>query len=154
MTERGSRRGGDKPGQRGDEEEAQGHRLRKGADIQDRTYRFAIRVVRLVDQMPRTVAGLEIGRQLVRSATSIGANVEEADVAESRRDFIHKMRIALKEGRETRYWLGILQGAVLDGDSPINRVELQALIQESEELVRILHAIVRNATRGMNPDGD
>ena len=58
---------------------------------------FAVRVVRLVDRLPRTVAGIEVGRQVVRSATSVGANVEEADAAESRRDFVHKMSIAHNE---------------------------------------------------------
>jgi four helix bundle protein len=108
-------------------------------DIQERTFKFAVRVVKLVSQMPRTVAGIEIGRQVVRSATSIGANVEEADAAESKRDFIHKMSIAHKETRETRYWLRIIKTALLDDD------EVQALIQESDELVRILYTIVRNA---------
>jgi four helix bundle protein len=108
-------------------------------DIQKRTFDFAVRVVKLVNRLPRTVAGVEIGRQVVRSATSIGSNVEEADAAESKRDFIHKMSVAHKEARETRYWLRVIQAALLDGD------EVQALIQESDELVRILYTIVENA---------
>ena len=108
-------------------------------DIQERTFEFAIRVVRLVNRLPRTVAGVEIGRQVVRSATSVGSNVEEADAAESKRDFIHKMSIAHKEARETRYWLRIIQATLLDDD------EIQALIQESDELVRILYTIIENA---------
>jgi len=89
--------------------------------------------------MPRTIAGIEVGRQVVRSATSIGANVEEADAAESKRDFIHKMGIAQKEARETRYWLRIIKATLLDDD------EVQTLTKESDELVRILYTIVRNA---------
>jgi four helix bundle protein len=108
-------------------------------DIQERTFEFAVRVVRLVNRLPRTVAGVEIGRQVVRSATSVGSNVEEADAAESKRDFIHKMSIAHKEARETRYWLRIIQATLLDDD------EIQALIQESDELVRILYTIIENA---------
>jgi len=65
--------------------------------------------------------------------------VEEADAAESKQDFIHKMSIAHKETRETRYWLRIIRAALLDDD------ELRALIQESDELVRILYTIVENA---------
>jgi four helix bundle protein len=65
--------------------------------------------------------------------------VEEADAAESKRDFIHKMSIAHKEARETRYWLRIIQATLLDDD------EIQALIQESDELVRILYTIIENA---------
>ena len=108
-------------------------------DIQERTFEFAVRVVKLVNRLPRTVAGIEIGRQVVRAATSIGSNVEEADAAESKRDFIHKMSIAHKEARETRYWLRIVKAALLDDD------EVQALIQENDELVRILYTIVENA---------
>jgi len=65
--------------------------------------------------------------------------VEEADAAESKQDFIHKMSIAHKETRETRYWLRVIKAALLDDD------EVQALTQESDELVRILYTIVENA---------
>lgn len=108
-------------------------------DIQERTFKFAVRVVKLLNRLPRTTAGFEIGKQVVRSATSIGSDVEEADAAESKQDFIHKMSIAHKETRETRYWLRIIRAALLDDD------ELRALIQESDELVRILYTIVENA---------
>ena len=110
-------------------------------DIQKRTFEFAVRVVKLVNRLPRTVAGVEIGKQVVRSATSVGANVEEADAAESKRDFIHKMSIAHKEARETRYWLRIIKAVLLDLDND----EIRALIQESDKLVCILYTIIKNA---------
>jgi len=110
-------------------------------DIQERTFRFAVRVVKMTNCLPRTSAGIEVGRQVVRSATSIGANVEEADAAESKQDFIHKMGIAHKEARETRYWLRIVQAALLDND------EVRGLAQESDELVRILYTIIENARK-------
>jgi four helix bundle protein len=110
-------------------------------DIQERTFRFAVRVVKMANYLPRTGAGIEVGRQVVRSATSIGANVEEADAAESKQDFIHKMSIAHKEARETRYWLRIVQAALLDND------EVRTLAQESDELVRILYTIIENARK-------
>lgn len=113
-------------------------------DIQERTFEFAVRVVKLVDRLPRTTAGVVIGRQIVRAATSIGANVEEADAAESKQDFIHKMSIAHKEARETRYWLRILQASLTDDDN------IQTLIKESDELVRILYSIVNNARKNPN----
>ena len=100
-------------------------RIAKGErkfDIQERTFEFAVRVAKLVNQLPRTVAGVEIGRQVVRSATAVGANVEEADAAESKRNFIHKMSIAHKEARETRYWFRVIQAALLDDE------EIRALI--------------------------
>ena len=117
---------------------------RRRMDIQERTFQFAVRVVKLVDRLPRTVAGMEVGRQLVRAATSVGANVEEADAAESRRDFVHKMKIAHKEAQEARYWLEIVQAALLDD------AEVRSLIQESNELIRILQAIIRSATKKLD----
>jgi len=141
--------------QRGEPQEAlrgEGRRLsldegrpgRRRMDIQERTFQFAVRVVKLVDRLPRTVAGMEVGRQLVRAATSVGANVEEADAAESRRDFVHKMKIAHKEAREARYWLEIVQAALLDD------AEVRSLIQESNELIRILQAIIKSATKKLD----
>ena len=67
--------------------------------------------------------------------------MEEADAAESKSDFIHKMSIAHKEARETRYWLRIIQAALLDDD------EVRALVQESDELVRILYSIIENSRK-------
>jgi len=108
-------------------------------EIRKRTFMFAVCVVKSVSRFPRTLDSIEIGRQLLRAATSVGANVEEAHGAESQRDFIHKMGIACKEARETRYWLQLVKAAVLDDD------EIGGLLQESDELVRILSAIVAKA---------
>jgi len=58
-------------------------------DIKERTFNFAVRVVKLVNSLPRTTAGIELGRQLIRSGTSIGANVEEADGADTKKDFVY-----------------------------------------------------------------
>jgi four helix bundle protein len=100
-----------------------------------------VRVVRLVRRLPKTLDAVEIGRQLIKSGTSVGANVEEAHGAESQRDFTHKMSIARKEARESRYWLRLIQAAILDDD------EVRALVQEADELVRILSAIVVTAKK-------
>lgn len=108
-------------------------------DIRERTFVFAVRVVKLAKRFPRTLDAIEIGRQLLRSATSVGANVEEAHGAESQRDFVHKMGIACKEVRETRYWLRLVKATIIDDD------ETNALLQESDELVRILSTIVSKA---------
>jgi len=97
---------------------------------------FAVRSVKQVKRFPRTVDGIEIGRQLLRAATSVGANVEEAHGAESRRDFVHKMGIACKEAREARYWLRLVHETI------VNDNEVNALLQESDELVRILSTII------------
>ncbi|MEW5718665.1 MAG: four helix bundle protein [Chloroflexota bacterium] len=109
-------------------------------DIQKRTFDFGVRVVKMLDRLPRTLAAVELGRQVLRSGTSVGANVQEADAAESRKDFIHKMGIARKEAQETRYWLAIIRTAIL-----LNDVEVEALWKESDELSRILAAIVNKS---------
>jgi len=105
-------------------------------DIQQRTFMFGIRIVKLVDRLPRTLAGTEIGRQLLRAGTSIGANVREADGAETHKDFVHKIGIAGKEAKETHYWLELVNAAVLISDA-----EVIALIDESDQIARILYAI-------------
>jgi four helix bundle protein len=115
---------------------------RSPTDIQQRTFEFAKRIVKLVDRLPRTLATTEIGRQMLRSGTSVGANMQEADAAESRSDFIHKVSIALKEARETRYWLALVDATILSNDS-----EVQALLQESTELTKILFTIIANARK-------
>jgi four helix bundle protein len=110
-------------------------------DIEERTFAFApevIRLCKLLDALPGVGWGL--GKQLLRSATSIGANVEEAQAGQSRADFISKNAIALKEARETRYWLRLLR----DGDI-VHSDSVEKLILEADELTRILGAIVCRA---------
>ena len=87
------------------------------------------------------MAGIEIGKQLIGSGTSVGANVEEAHGGESKRDFAHKMGIAEKEARESRYWLRIVKATLLGDD------EVDALIREADELVRILATIIQKTRR-------
>jgi four helix bundle protein len=110
-------------------------------DIKERTFLFGVRVVKLVGRLPRNVAGIEVGRQLIRAGTSVGANVEEAQSGESKRDFVHKMGIAVKEAREARYWLRIVKATLLQD------AEVDALVQEADELVRILATILNKSKR-------
>ena len=113
------------------------------ADIRERTFDLAIRVAKLcryLDEKPGV--GRTLGWQLLRSGTSIGANVEEAQAGQSRADFISKNLIALKEARETDYWLRLLVAAEV---VPENRIS--KLRREVEELKRILGAIVVSAKK-------
>ncbi len=110
-------------------------------DIKERTFQFGVRVVRLANKLPSSISGVEIARQLIRAGTSIGSNMEEADAAVSKRDFVNGVRISRKEARESRYWLSIINAAGLLSDA-----EVPAMIQESSELVRILSGIVRSST--------
>lgn len=109
-------------------------------DIKKRTFLFALRIVQLVGKLPRTVAGIEIGRQLLRAGTSVGSNVEEADGSISRKDFANHIRISRKEAREARFWLALIEAAGLLHDP-----DLPGLRIEADELVRILSKIATRA---------
>ena len=108
-------------------------------DIRERTFQFAVRVIRTAQALPQDAATRVVAYQLVKAATSVGANVEEADGAESNRDFAHKLSIARKEARESRYWIRIIRASTKDS------AEWTALQQESEEITRILSAIITSA---------
>ena len=113
-------------------------------NIQQRTEDYAVRAVRLYQHLQEQPdrAGWIVGKQYLRAATSIGANVEEAQGAESRRDFVHKCRIARKEAREARYWLKILQRTEL-----VAPERVRSLLDETGEIYAVLTAIIRKAER-------
>jgi four helix bundle protein len=102
-------------------------------ELSERLMRAAVRVGKAVDALPETRMGRHVAGQLVRCGTSAGPNYEEGRSAESRRDFTHKLKIALKELRETRYWLQFSVRAELLPES-----RLGELAQEHDELVRII----------------
>ncbi|MGQ0603148.1 MAG: four helix bundle protein [Anaerolineales bacterium] len=110
--------------------------------IEDRTYQFALRIVRLVRALPKEYASQAMGRQVLRSGTSIGANVEEAIGASTKKDFANKMAIAQKEARETHYWLRLIRASDIVG---VKRIAL--LIQEALEIKKILSKTVSTTRR-------
>jgi four helix bundle protein len=111
-------------------------------DLRDRLFAFALRIVRLCQQLDeRPGVARTLGNQLLRAGTAIGANYEEGQAGQSRADFLSKNCIALKEARETHYWLRLLHAAEVATSD-----RLQDLIDESAQLVRILGALV-NRTR-------
>ncbi len=105
--------------------------------VKQKSYDFALQIVKLCIQL-RDSRHYEISGQLLRSGTSIGANVEEALGGQSRKDFFAKMSIASKEARETNYWLRLIKDAGL-----FDKQQIQKLISDSEELVKILTSIVK-----------
>lgn len=109
-------------------------------ELEQRTKEFSVRVVRLIRTFPKTVDGIEVGRQLLRAGTSIGANYREANRAESKHDFIHKVGVAEKEAAETVYWLEICHAAALGKGE-----EVRPLLKEADELLAILTTIGRKA---------
>ena len=109
-------------------------------ELEGRTKEFSVRIVRLIRTFPKTVDGIEVGRQLLKAGTSIGANYREANRAESKGDFIHKVGVAEKEASETVYWLEICDAAGL------GKVEdVRALLIEANELLAIVTTIGRKA---------
>ena len=112
----------------------------KAGDIENRLIDFAVRVLNVTEALPNTKAGNHIAGQLVRSGTSPAPNYGEAQSAESRRDFIHKMKICLKELRETLIWLRIIEGKEL---CPPER--LPDIIKECDELIAIFVKSVKTA---------
>ena len=113
-------------------------------DIAERTFAFAQRVVRVCQSVERSPASRTLVGQLLRSATSIGANVEEAQAGQSRADFLSKMSIACKEAREANYWLRLVSATEI---IPAERIA--DLVDESHQLVAILTTIIKN-TREKN----
>ena len=119
-------------------------------DLEERILAYAVRVVRVVDSLPKSRGGDHLGGQVLRSGTSPALNHGEAQAAESRNDFIHKMRICLKELRESRRTLRIIAAVPLAKDLK----EIHSLIAETEELIRIFFAAIRTAIeRRPNQDG-
>jgi four helix bundle protein len=113
-------------------------------EIQERAMAYGLRAIRLYRHLraQRDEVGLILGRQFLRSATSIGANLVEAQAGESRRDFVHKCSVSQKEARESRYWLILLKKS-----KTVPEKRLTPLIQETDQLIAILTRIVLNAKR-------
>jgi four helix bundle protein len=103
---------------------------------------YAVRIIQFIERLMDSFAGRHISGQLFRAGSSAGSNYEEARAAESRADFIHKMQVVLKELRESRFWLRLIQRSEL---LPDNDPELLALLQETEELAKITASSVLTA---------
>jgi four helix bundle protein len=112
--------------------------------IVKKTFDFSVEICKLVIQL-RNKRETIISRQLLRSATSIGANVQEATAAGSKKDFILKMSIASKEARETAYWLNILH------NSKLVELDYNFYLNLIDEIVKILTAIIKTAQSNQNP---
>lgn len=113
--------------------------------IHSKTYEFAVRIVKLSDKLDRK-RKYTISRQILRSATSIGANVEESIGAVSDRDYLNKLGIAYKEARESAYWLKLLKDTGL-----ITTSEFIELHDACLEINKILFAMIRTKKNHMKP---
>lgn len=112
-------------------------------DLEERLLQFSARIIRLTDALPNSRPGNHVAGQLLRSGTSPLPNHGEAEAAESRVDFVHKLKICLKELRETRTWLLLVQRVPLI-QAPDKVTEL---LDETEQLIRIFYSAIRTATQ-------
>lgn len=126
--------------QRGEDDAAAGGQKR--FNLEERLLEHAVRIIRLVDAFPPTRAGRHVADQLLRCGTSPLANHGELQGAESRKDFIHKLGLCLKEIRETRRWLRLVHRVPLLPPSKID-----PLITETESLIKIFAASIRTAQK-------
>ena len=109
-------------------------------ELEVRTKQFALDLIDLVERLPVGRAGDVVGRQLLRSGTSIGANYREANRAESKNDFIHKVSISTKEAAETEFWLELVTKS-----EHLETIGSDEVLSESRELLAILTSIGRNS---------
>jgi len=119
--------------------------MAKGDDIQERLIGFAVNIIQLTTKFPNSSAGKHVSKQILRSGTSPAPNYAEARSAESPNDFIHKLKIALKELNETNVWLQIIMRSQM-----ILKDEFSGLQNECDELCRIISASVKTAIKRRN----
>lgn len=108
--------------------------------VQEKSYAFALRIIEMYKFLSAEKREFVLSKQVLRSGTAIGALIKEAEHAQSKADFIHKMNIALKEANETTYWLSLLKDS-----GYIDENQFQSIYAESEELLKILVAIVKTS---------
>jgi four helix bundle protein len=119
------------------------NRDEKPFDICERTFRFAVCIVRFCVELERKPGvGWSLSKQLLRSGASVGANVEEGQAAQSKADFISKYSIARKEAQETDYWLRLISATDI-----CNQSEIGELRNEIGQLIKILTTIIKNAQK-------
>lgn len=109
--------------------------------IREKSFGFGLMIVNLCRNL-QADREYVISKQLMRSGTAIGANVEEAVSAESRKDFLHKLNLALKEARESHYWLRLLKASDIE-----TKEDLTRFLASADELIRLLVSITRTLSR-------
>ncbi len=111
----------------------------KNYDIHERIFNFIVEVLSLLNKLPKNLTNLVVFNQITRSVTSMGANDQEADGALTRKDFIHCFTIVRKEGKETVFWLRLLNKT-----NSVYNLKLDDLTNEGNELVAIISTIIKN----------
>jgi len=116
--------------------------MKKPNLIVDKSFVFALSIISLFKKLKEEKEHV-LSKQLLRSGTSIGANVNEAISAESKKDFVHKLSISLKEARESEYWLKLLN------QSDLTKINVTLHIEEAQRLIRILSSIIISTKKNM-----
>lgn len=109
-------------------------------DIEKRSFDFAVRVIKMVNELPKSIAAYELGKQAIRSASSINSNIVQARSGVSKTDFVQHMKVALKEAKETERWIEMMIAVNL-----VSKTKTASLLQENVEIIKILVTIVKNA---------
>lgn len=112
--------------------------------IAEKSYHFSLRIINIYNDLVKEKREFILSKQLLRSATSIGANIAEASGGYSKRDFLHKMTISFKEAKETRYWISLLQDT---GYIPIKAGS--ELLSQINEIIKMLTAIILTMKRNL-----
>ena len=112
--------------------------MKEGNVVQEKSYKFALDIVRLCSSLMGEKREFVLSKRLLKSGTSIGANVEEAIGAQTRKDFYSKLNVAYKEARETHYWLRLLRDA-----GPLEQIDTIKMLNECEELLKIIGSILK-----------
>ncbi len=114
----------------------------KNNPIKDRSFKFSLSIIKLYKKLQGNNEFV-ISKQLLRSGTSIGANIEEANAAQSKKDFLHKMSIASKEARETSYWLRLLK------ESDLIKTSVDEHLDEINQIIKIITKIVKTTSTNL-----
>lgn len=111
-------------------------------DLKDRTKKFALEIIKLVSELPKTTVGFELGKQLIRSGTSIGANYRSSQRGRSRAEFISKLSVVQEEADETIFWLELIaEGHLLLED------RIRPILKEANELTAIFTTMLINSKK-------
>ena len=111
----------------------QDYNIKNKTKLKDRTYQYSIKMIEFLDNLPKDTSTQIISKQLLRSATSIGANIIEAQASSSKKDFTKFFNYSLKSANESVYWLSLLKDA-----KKINNYQIEYLLNETKELANIL----------------
>ena len=117
--------------------------------VMTKSYAFALKCIELYKILCAEQKEFVMSKQLLRSGTSVGALIKEAEHAESKADFIHKMSISLKEANETEYWLMLLKDSRY-----ITQNQFESLIDPCQELIRLLISIIKSSKHNKNSNGN